>query len=42
MPGRHPRRAGRVTLSLLGYENVRNYDGSFGEWGNRDDTPIIT
>ena len=30
------------TLKLLGYENVRNYDGSFGEWGNRDDTPIIT
>jgi thiosulfate/3-mercaptopyruvate sulfurtransferase len=30
------------TLKLLGYKNVRNYDGSFGEWGNRDDTPIIT
>ncbi|HLF70824.1 MAG TPA: sulfurtransferase [Dehalococcoidia bacterium] len=28
------------TLKLLGYEKVRNYDGSFGEWGNRDDTPI--
>ena len=27
-------------LTLLGYPNVRNYDGSFGEWGNRDDTPI--
>jgi thiosulfate/3-mercaptopyruvate sulfurtransferase len=29
------------TLALLGYEDVRNYDGSFGEWGNRDDTPIV-
>jgi thiosulfate/3-mercaptopyruvate sulfurtransferase len=29
------------TLSLLGYENVRNYDGSFRDWGNRDDTPIV-
>jgi 3-mercaptopyruvate sulfurtransferase SseA len=27
-------------LKLLGYENVRNYDGSFREWGNREDTPI--
>jgi thiosulfate/3-mercaptopyruvate sulfurtransferase len=30
------------TLSLLGYPKVRNYDGSFGDWGNREDTPIIT
>jgi thiosulfate/3-mercaptopyruvate sulfurtransferase len=29
------------TLSLLGYDKVRNYDGSFGDWGNRDDTPIV-
>jgi thiosulfate/3-mercaptopyruvate sulfurtransferase len=29
------------TLKLLGYEKVRNYDGSFGEWGNREDTPIV-
>ena len=29
-------------LRLLGYERVRNYDGSFREWGNREDTPIIT
>ncbi len=29
-----------MTLRLLGYERVRTYDGSFGEWGNRDDTPI--
>jgi thiosulfate/3-mercaptopyruvate sulfurtransferase len=29
------------TLALLGYGDVRNYDGSFGDWGNRDDTPIV-
>jgi thiosulfate/3-mercaptopyruvate sulfurtransferase len=30
-----------VTLKLLGYERVRNYDGSFADWGNREDTPLI-
>ena len=30
------------TLSLLGFDKVRNYDGSFGDWGNREDTPIVT
>jgi thiosulfate/3-mercaptopyruvate sulfurtransferase len=29
------------TLTLLGYPNVRDYDGSFSDWGNRDDTPIV-
>ena len=29
-----------MTLRMLGYERVRNYDGSFGEWSRRDDTPI--
>jgi len=24
----------------MGYDRVANYDRSFGEWGNRDDTPI--
>lgn len=28
-------------LTLLGYKEVRIYDGSFAEWGNRDDTPIV-
>jgi thiosulfate/3-mercaptopyruvate sulfurtransferase len=28
------------TLTLLGFDRVRNYDGSFSDWGNRDDTPI--
>ena len=28
------------TLKLLGYERVKNYDASWNEWGNRDDTPI--
>jgi thiosulfate/3-mercaptopyruvate sulfurtransferase len=28
-------------LRLLGYQNVRNYDGSMNEWANRDDTPLV-
>jgi len=28
------------TLRLLGYEAVRNYDGSWAEWGNSADLPI--
>jgi len=31
-----------LVLTLLGYHRVRNYDGSFREWGNRDDTPIVS
>ena len=29
-----------VTLKSLGFEKVRAYDGSWSEWGNRDDLPI--
>lgn len=29
-----------VALRVLGYPRVRAYDGSWSEWGNRDDTPI--
>jgi 3-mercaptopyruvate sulfurtransferase SseA len=28
-------------LTLMGYERVRNYDGSMREWANRDDTPLV-
>ncbi len=31
---------GAFTLHLMGYDHVRVYDGSFAEWGNRDDTQI--
>jgi thiosulfate/3-mercaptopyruvate sulfurtransferase len=30
-----------ATLHMLGYERVRNYDGSAFDWANRDDTPLI-
>jgi len=31
-----------LALRLLGYPNVRNYTGSWKEWGDRDDLPIET
>jgi 3-mercaptopyruvate sulfurtransferase SseA len=27
-------------LKLLGYDRAGNYDGSMGEWANREDTPL--
>ena len=28
------------TLKLVGYDGLRNYDGSWQEWGNNKDTPV--
>lgn len=28
-------------LRLMGYNDVRNYDASWNEYGNRDDTEIV-
>jgi len=25
----------------MGYDRVKNYDASWAEWGNREDTPIV-
>lgn len=30
-----------ATLRMLGYERVRNYDGSAQDWSNRDETPLV-
>ena len=29
-----------MVARILGYQNIRAYDGSWSEWGNRTDTPI--
>jgi 3-mercaptopyruvate sulfurtransferase SseA len=31
-----------LALKSLGYNDVRNYVGSWAEWGNRDDCPVVT
>ena len=30
-----------LVLTALGHDRVRTYDGSWEEWGNRDDVPIV-
>jgi thiosulfate/3-mercaptopyruvate sulfurtransferase len=32
---------GAFVLSLLGWDRVRNYDGSMRDWANREDTPLV-
>jgi thiosulfate/3-mercaptopyruvate sulfurtransferase len=29
-----------LLMKILGYPHIKGYHGSWGEWGNRDDTPI--
>jgi thiosulfate/3-mercaptopyruvate sulfurtransferase len=29
-----------LAMKILGYPSVQGYDGSWGEWGNRPDTPV--
>jgi len=31
-----------LAARLLDYPNIKGYDGSWAEWGNREDTPIAT
>ena len=31
-----------LVLTALGHDDVRTYDGSWEEYGNRDDVPIVT
>ncbi len=31
-----------LAMRILGYRRARGYHGSWGEWGNREDTPIET
>ncbi|MDB6063716.1 MAG: thiosulfate sulfurtransferase [Verrucomicrobiaceae bacterium] len=29
-----------LAMKVLGYPDIKGYDGSWGEWGNRSDTPV--
>lgn len=31
-----------LLMKILGYPHIKAYHGSWGEWGNRDDTPVKT
>lgn len=30
-----------VLTEILGYDNVKNYDGAWAEWSSRDDAPVV-
>jgi thiosulfate/3-mercaptopyruvate sulfurtransferase len=38
--GERSSHTGFVLTNLLGYSNVRNYDGSWTEWGNSVGVPV--
>jgi 3-mercaptopyruvate sulfurtransferase SseA len=30
-----------MVARILGYKNIAGYDGSWAEWGNSQETPIV-
>ncbi len=40
MTGGHPFGERNIYVEAAGYQRARNYDASWNDWGNRDDTAI--